>query len=80
MKFFIPKINKLLETNNIYNAKIFGRSKHFYSIYKKHMVRKVPYNKIYDLYAIRVILQTNDQCYAALGYIHAKYKIFSLLK
>ena len=74
---FIPKINELLELNNIYNAKIFGRSKHFYSIYKKHIVRKVPYNKIYDLYAIRVILQTNDQCYAALGYIHAKYKIFS---
>jgi len=54
-------------------AEITGRPKHLWSIYKKIRVRGVPYEQIYDLMAMRIITDTVQNCYAALGVIHSKW-------
>lgn len=52
-------------------AEVSGRPKHLYSIYKKVVKQNVTVDKIYDLIAIRVIVHTVNDCYAALGVIHS---------
>jgi GTP pyrophosphokinase len=75
----IPLINDILKTNDI-KAEIFGRSKHFYSIYRKNIVRKVPYDEIYDLAAIRIIVSEISECYQTLGLIHNRFEPFNIVK
>lgn len=55
-------------------AKIQGRAKHFFSIYKKMVGQGKTLDQIYDLFAIRIIVKDVKDCYAALGVIHEKYK------
>ena len=55
-------------------AKIDGRIKHFFSIYKKMVNQNKTLEQIYDLFAIRIIVETVKDCYAALGVIHEMYK------
>jgi GTP diphosphokinase / guanosine-3',5'-bis(diphosphate) 3'-diphosphatase len=50
-----------------------GRPKHFFSIYNKIVVRGIPFEEIYDLLAIRVIVEKIEECYHALGIIHSLY-------
>ena len=54
-------------------AEIYGRSKHFFSIYKKMVNQKKTLDQIYDLFAIRIIVEDVKNCYAALGVIHEMY-------
>ena len=55
-------------------ATVYGRAKHLDSIYRKIRVRKVPFEEIYDLLAIRVIVNNERECYHALGIIHSMWK------
>lgn len=55
-------------------AKIDGRVKHFFSIYKKMKNQNKTLDQIYDLFAVRIIVDTIKDCYAALGVIHEMYK------
>ena len=55
-------------------AKIDGRVKHFFSIYKKMKNQDKTLDQIYDLFAVRIIVDTVKDCYAALGVIHEMYK------
>jgi len=55
-------------------ADISGRAKHFYSIYRKVYVQGRAFADIYDLIAVRVIVDTKDECYAALGIVHELWK------
>ena len=55
-------------------AKVEGRVKHFFSIYKKMKNQNKTLDQIYDLFAVRIIVDTVKDCYAALGEIHAHYK------
>jgi GTP pyrophosphokinase len=54
-------------------AKVTGRPKHLYSIYRKMQARGKPFEEIYDLMAMRVITDTLPNCYHALGVIHARW-------
>ncbi|MCR5387896.1 MAG: bifunctional (p)ppGpp synthetase/guanosine-3',5'-bis(diphosphate) 3'-pyrophosphohydrolase [Lachnospiraceae bacterium] len=54
-------------------ASVEGRSKHFFSIYKKMVSKGKTIDQIYDLFAIRIIVNDVKDCYAALGIIHEKY-------
>ena len=55
-------------------AQIDGRAKHFFSIYKKMKNQNKTIDQIYDLFAVRIIVDTVKDCYAALGVIHEMYK------
>ena len=55
-------------------AEIYGRAKHFFSIYKKMVNQDKTIDQIYDLFAIRILVDTIPDCYAVLGIIHEKYK------
>jgi GTP diphosphokinase / guanosine-3',5'-bis(diphosphate) 3'-diphosphatase len=67
------EISSLLSENNI-KFRIFGRSKHLYSIYKKMTTKNKRFDEILDLYAIRIITEDEVRCYEVLGHIHAKYR------
>ena len=55
-------------------ATVGGRVKHFFSIYKKMVNQDKTIDQIYDLFAIRILVDTIPDCYAVLGIIHEKYK------
>lgn len=55
-------------------ARIDGRVKHFFSIYKKMVNQDKTLEQIYDLFAVRIIVESVKDCYAALGVIHDMYK------
>jgi len=55
-------------------AEVYGRAKHFFSIYKKMVNQNKTIDQIYDLFAVRIIVDTIPDCYAALGIIHEMYK------
>ncbi len=68
----MDRIINLLKENGI-NAEIKGRSKSIYSIYKK-LAKGRKWNDIYDFLALRVFVNTEQECYQALGIIHSKYR------
>ena len=55
-------------------ARVDGRVKHFFSIYKKMVNQNKTLDEIYDLFAVRIIVNSVKDCYAALGIIHEMYK------
>jgi GTP diphosphokinase / guanosine-3',5'-bis(diphosphate) 3'-diphosphatase len=55
-------------------ARVTGREKHIYSIYRKMREKKRALNEIVDVYGLRVVVDTVDQCYRALGIVHQCYK------
>ncbi len=55
-------------------AQVFGREKHLYSIYKKMKEKHLGFSDVHDVYAFRVIVDTVDTCYRALGVLHSLYK------
>ena len=71
--FVVNEINGILTECNI-QGEVFGRPKHFYSIYKKMKTKNKTLEQIYDLTAVRVIVGTVDECYEVFGKIHKKWK------
>ena len=69
----IEEIKRLLEKENI-KATIYGRSKTFYSIYRKSKINNCGVEDLFDLYAIRIIVESIKDCYLVLGIIHENYK------
>ncbi|HSD64737.1 MAG TPA: RelA/SpoT family protein, partial [Ignavibacteriaceae bacterium] len=72
-KFTEPIIEKLKEYH--LNFDIIGRPKHLYSIYRKMVRRNKPFEEIYDLFAIRIVLDTENtnECYTTLGIVNQIY-------
>lgn len=68
----MDRVSKLLRENNI-PFEIKGRAKSIYSIYKK-LDKGKKFSDIYDLLALRVFVNTEQECYQALGIIHSKYR------
>ncbi|HET6725610.1 MAG TPA: bifunctional GTP diphosphokinase/guanosine-3',5'-bis pyrophosphate 3'-pyrophosphohydrolase [Gammaproteobacteria bacterium] len=56
------------------DARIAGREKHFFSVYMKMRTKRVPLRDIMDMYGFRIIVDSVDACYRALGIVHACYK------
>lgn len=73
VQLLIDEISESLKKNEI-NAEITGRAKHYYSIYKKMQRLNVAFNDLYDITAVRVIVDSERQCYEVLGIIHSLFK------
>jgi GTP pyrophosphokinase len=69
----IEEISRLLAENGMTNFDIKGRIKNIHSIYKKMVFQRRDFEDIYDLLAIRIIVDRVEQCYHALGLIHASF-------
>ena len=73
IKDIMEEVGSHLEKSGI-NATIDGRVKHLFSIYRKMVTQEKTLDQIYDLFAIRIIVDTDQECYTALGIIHEMYK------
>ena len=69
----VEEVREHIEESGI-EANIKGRIKHFFSIYKKMVNQNKTIDQIYDLFAIRIIVETVRDCYAVLGVIHKMYR------
>ena len=69
IRMVIDELSAKLDEQHI-RYDIDGRSKHFYSIYRKMFLQNKTFDQIYDLIAIRVIVDTVPDCYAVLGIVH----------
>ena len=69
----IKEIEKSLKVQGI-EAKVYGRPKHFYSIYKKMKEKNAKADDLFDLLAIRIIVDSIKDCYTSLGIVHDMYK------
>ncbi|MGB1698478.1 MAG: RelA/SpoT family protein, partial [Nannocystaceae bacterium] len=68
----MERLSNALEPHGI-RAEISGRPKHIYSIYKKMQRKKLPFEQIYDVLAVRVLVEEISECYAVLGVVHGMY-------
>ena len=68
----VAEVSKHMKNANI-KAKVYGRVKHFFSIYKKMVNQNKTLDQVYDLFAVRIIVDSVKDCYAALGVIHEMY-------
>ncbi len=66
-------LRKRLDSLGI-EARLEGRAKHFYSIYRKMFIQNKGIDELYDLFAVRVIVNTIADCYSVLGMVHELYK------
>ncbi len=73
IQVLVDKIGQLLKQHNI-KATISGRSKHYYSIYAKMKRQNVAFHELYDISAVRVIVDSVNECYEVLGIIHSQFK------
>ena len=68
----VAEVSKHMKNAHI-EAKVYGRVKHFFSIYKKMVNQNKTLDQVYDLFAVRIIVDSVKDCYAALGVIHEMY-------
>lgn len=73
VNMLIDQISKDVKKNGI-NAQITGRAKHYYSIYAKMKRLNIAFHELYDITAVRVIVDTEKECYEVLGLIHSQFK------
>ncbi len=69
----VEEVRSHIEESGI-EATIDGRAKHYFSIYKKMLTQNKTLDQIYDLFAVRIIVDSERDCYKALGVIHEIYK------
>lgn len=67
-------IRKELDKHNLHKALVSGRPKHIYSIYRKMKKKQLPFNEIFDVRALRILVDTVPECYLALGLVHTLWR------
>ncbi len=73
VQILIDKISHDVKKSGI-NAQITGRAKHYYSIYSKMKRLNIAFHDLYDITAVRVIVDSEKECYEVLGLIHSQFK------
>ncbi len=69
----LTEVKQILSDSKV-SGEVYGRKKHLYSIYRKMKERSKTLDQIYDLVAIRILVNTVDECYEVFGKIHHKWK------
>lgn len=75
--WLVKELNIQLAAMDIEHFAVYGRSKHIHSIYRKMIRKNVPLQEIYDATAVRVLVETTEQCYEALAIVHSLWKQIS---
>ncbi|SJL85230.1 GTP diphosphokinase [Vibrio palustris] len=70
---FVDDLHQEMRASNI-NAEVSGRPKHIYSIWRKMQKKSLAFDELFDVRAVRIIADQLQDCYAALGVVHTKYK------
>ena len=70
MQAFVQELTALLQPLGLPDAQVQGRPKHLYSIWRKMQSKRLGFDRIMDVRALRVIVETVDQCYAVLARVH----------
>ncbi|OOF26200.1 GTP diphosphokinase [Salinivibrio proteolyticus] len=70
---FVTDLQQAMEASHI-NAQVYGRPKHIYSIWRKMQKKNLQFDELFDVRAVRIIAEELQDCYAALGAVHTKYR------
>ena len=70
---FVAELKQLLIDNGIKGAEVYGRPKHIYSIWRKMQRKHLPFSELYDVRAVRILVDKIEDCYAALSAIHSHW-------
>lgn len=70
----INSVTSILSHKNIHNIKVYGRAKRYYSIYRKLKDKDISITNMYDLFAIRIITRSVDQCYEVLSELQQEFE------
>ncbi|XOV82082.1 MAG: RelA/SpoT family protein [bacterium] len=73
VEHMIDQVRGLLRGHGI-DAVVYGRAKHIYSIWRKMQSKNVSFDQVYDVRAVRIVVNTLAECYAALGVIHTTWR------
>ena len=69
----VDELQGILDSEHI-RAEVYGRPKHIFSIWKKMQKKRLTFEQLFDIRAVRIIAERLQDCYAALGTVHASYK------
>ncbi len=69
---FVGELRELLAKEGI-KAEVYGRPKHIYSIYRKMQRKHLQFSELYDVRAVRILVERIQDCYAALGVVHTRW-------
>ncbi|MFO1259348.1 MAG: RelA/SpoT family protein [Gammaproteobacteria bacterium] len=67
-------IRAALEAHHVKNYSLWGREKHLYSLYKKMRRKRLGFAEVMDVYAFRIIVETVEDCYRVLGFVHGVHR------
>lgn len=70
---FVTDLQSELDAQHV-DAKVYGRPKHIFSIWKKMQKKNLQFDELFDIRAVRIITQSLKDCYAALGIVHSKWR------
>lgn len=73
IEHFVGELRDLLQKEGM-NCEVYGRPKHIYSIWRKMQRKHLQFNQLYDIRAVRVIVDKISDCYGALAIVHARWK------
>jgi len=71
---FVDDLTRRLEKNNLHEVSVFGRAKHLFSIWKKMRAKRVEFDDLFDVRAVRVLVDDITQCYSVLGIVHTAWQ------
>lgn len=77
IKDFVADLSNRIETHGIKGASVFGRPKHIYSIWKKMRDKHIGFSDLFDVRAVRVLVDDVQQCYSVLGVAHSIWQPIS---
>ncbi len=71
---FVDDLTRRLQDGNLTNVSVFGRAKHLFSIWKKMRAKRVEFDDLFDVRAVRVLVDDVTQCYSVLGIVHTAWQ------